>query len=104
MDLAAGMPDKGNMEVLFAQFVNIINLLSGDKEIISQVNDIYLYTGLNVTNVRTMFGTIAVYTNAAQFVFVTMLISAVIYMLKILTIRFNNVYVNLMGFEYEEKT
>lgn len=98
MDLAAGMPDKGNMEVLFAQFVNIINLLSGDKEIISQVNDIYLYTGLNVTNVRTMFGTIAVYTNAAQFVFVTMLISAVIYMLKILTIRFNNVYVNLIYF------
>ena len=45
-----------------------------------------------------MFGTIAVYTNAAQFVFVTMLISAVIYMLKILTIRFNNVYVNLIYF------
>ena len=98
VDLAAGMPDKGSMEVLFAQFVNIINLLSGNGEIVSQVNNVFLYTGINITNVRTMFGTIAIYTNPAQFIFVTLLISSTIYLLRVLAIRFDNVYVNVIYF------
>ena len=98
VDLAAGMPDKGSMEVLFAQFVNIINLLSGNGEIVSQVNNVFLYTGINITNVRTMFGTIAIYTNPAQFIFVTVLISSTIYLLRVLAIRFDNVYVNVIYF------
>lgn len=98
MDLAAGMPDKGSMEVLFAQFVNIINLITGNDEIISQVNGVFMYTGLNYTNVRTMFGTIAVYTGPVQFAFVTVLISTVIYLLKVMTIRFTNVYANIIYF------
>ena len=98
MDLAAGMPDKGNIEVLFAQFVNLINVMTGSDEIISQVNGVFFHTGLNNTNVRTFFGTIAVYTNPAQFVFVTLLWSSVLYSLKLLTIRFRSVYSNTIYF------
>ena len=98
MDLAAGMPDHGDMQVLFAQFVNIINLLTGNNEIISQVNRLYVYTGLNLTNVRTMFGTIAVYTDPAQFAFVTLLLSSTLYLLRIIAVRFDNVFVNVIYF------
>lgn len=98
MDLAAGMPDKGNMDVLFAQFVNLTNVLTGNDEIISQVNGVFFHTGLNNTNVRTMFGTIAVYTNPGQFIFVTLLLSTVIYSLKVLSIRFGNIYLNIIYF------
>lgn len=98
MDLVAGMPDKGNMDVLFAQFVNLTNVLTGNDEIISQVNGVFFHTGLNNTNVRTMFGTIAVYTNPGQFIFVTLLLSTVIYSLKVLSIRFGNIYLNIIYF------
>jgi len=98
IDVAAGMPDKGDMQVLFAQFVNIINLLTGNNEIISQVNSLYVYTGLNYTNVRTMFGTIAVYTDPAQFAFVTLLLSSTLYLLRIIAVRFDNVFVNVIYF------
>ncbi len=98
MDLAAGMPDKGNMDILFAQFVNLTNVLTGNDEIISQVNGVFFHTGLNNTNVRTMFGTIAVYTNPGQFIFVTLLLSTVIYSLKVLSIRFGNIYLNIIYF------
>ena len=98
MDLVAGMPDKGSIEVLFAQFVNLTNVMTGSDEIISQVNSVFFHTGLNNTNVRTFFGTIAVYTNPGQFMFVTVLISSIIYSLKVLSIRFRSVYTNTIYF------
>ena len=89
---------RRNMDILFAQFVNLTNVLTGNDEIISQVNGVFFHTGLNNTNVRTMFGTIAVYTNPGQFIFVTLLLSTVIYSLKVLSIRFGNIYLNIIYF------
>ena len=97
MDLAAGMPDKGDTQVLFAQFVNIIHLFTGEP-LISPINSLYFHTGLNMTNVRTMFGTVAVYCNPARFAIVTLFLSFTMYMLRIMAIKFNNVYVYVIYF------
>ena len=98
LDLAAGLPDKGSFQVLFAPIINIINLLSGNNEIVSPINDCFHFTGINYTNTRTFFGYIAVNSNMLQFVVTTLLISFVSYFIKILSVRFNNVYLTVIYF------
>ena len=45
-----------------------------------------------------MFGTIAINSNALQFVGITLFISFYSYALKALSVRFNNIYVNVILF------
>ena len=98
MDLSAGLPDKGSFQVLFAPIVNIVNLLSGNNEIVSPINDCFHYTGVNFTNTRTFFGYIAVHANAFQFIGTTLFFSLITYLIKILCVKYNNVYLNVIYF------
>lgn len=99
MDLSLGMPDAGPTQILFNQLSNIVNLLSGEKELTSAVNGVQLFSGINYTNVRTFFGTIAIYcSNPIRFVLVTLFLSLVSYLLKILTVRNNSIYANVIYF------
>ena len=91
-------PDRGEFEMLICPIVNIYNALVGNKEMLSPVNDIYYNTGLNLTNVRTFFGTIYIYTNWFGFVLYVFYLSTVMYLLKLATIRFNNIYVYVIYF------
>ena len=98
LDMAAGFPDKGPFQVLFTQMVNIINILTGNSELISPINKVYYFSGINLTNVRTFFGTIAIYTNELQFIGTVVFLSLVSYLLKILAVKYNNIYVNVIYF------
>lgn len=93
VDMERGFPDAGNFEVIWSPIVNIINLIVGEEEIISPVNPLYYNTGLNLTNVRTFFGTLYIYTNFIEYVVYILLSSSLMYLLKLATIRWNNVYV-----------
>ena len=98
MDAVAGYPDRGSFEVLYAQIVNILNLFTDNNELVTPVNDYFYHNGINFTNTRTMFGTIAIFSNGFQFVGATLFLSFVTYMLKIFAIRFNSVYINVILF------
>ena len=98
MDMAAGFPDRGSFQILCSPFINIINVISGSDEIVSPINSLFYYTGINYTNTRSMFGTIAINSNALQFVGITLFISFYSYALKALSVRFNNIYVNVILF------
>lgn len=97
MDVANGMPDSGETQILFSPFVNIINQISGEQ-LISPINSLYYHTGLNFTNVRTMFGTIAIYCNPTKFIIVTLFLSFTIYLIRVLAVKFNNLYMNVIYF------
>ena len=98
MDAVAGYPDRGSFEVLYAQMVNIINLFTDNNDLVTPVNPFYYHNGINYTNTRTMFGTIAIFSNGLQFVGCTLFLSFFTYMLKIFAIKFNSVYVNVILF------
>ncbi len=98
MDMVAGFPDRGSFQILCSPFINIINVISGSDEIVSPINRLFYYTGINYTNTRSMFGTIAINSNALQFVGITLFISFYSYALKALSVRFNNIYVNVILF------
>lgn len=101
MDVERGLPDDGgSFEILIAQFVNLFKAIIGDKELVSPVNGLYYNTGLTLTNVRTFFGTIYINTNIVLFVFYVCCISTLMYGLKLLTIRYNNIYVYTIYFFY----
>ena len=63
VDMEAGFPDAGSFQVIWTPFINIINQISGDGEILSPVNPTFHFTGISLTNVRTLFGTLFIYTN-----------------------------------------
>ncbi len=98
MDAASGFPDKGDISVLLAPVFNIVNLFSGSSEIVSPINDLYYFTGLNLTNVRSFFGTVAVFSEPLQFVTVILFISAVTYLLRLFALMHDNVYINVVYF------
>ena len=94
VDMELGFPDSGPFQVIWTPFINLINQISGNGEILSPVNPIFHFTGISLTNVRTMFGTLFIYTNYLQFCLYTMGLSFICYSLKILTVRLTNVYIN----------
>lgn len=94
VDMEAGFPDAGPFQVIWTPFINIINQISGDGEILSPVNPTFHYTGISLTNVRTLFGTLFIYTNYMQFCLYTMGLSFLCYSLKIITCRLTNIYIN----------
>lgn len=98
VDMEHGFPDAGSFEVIWAPLVNIINVITGKGEVVSPVNPIYYNTGLNMTNVRTFFGTLYIYTNAIEFVGYILLSSMLMYLLKLATIKWHNIYVFVIYF------
>lgn len=93
VDMERNFPDAGSFEVIWAPIVNVINVILGKDEIVSPVNPFYYNTGLNLTNVRTFFGTLYIYTNAVEFVGYILLSSSLMYLLKLMTIKWKNIYV-----------
>jgi hypothetical protein len=98
MDMQAGFPDAGSFEMLWAPFINIFNAAAGVDDMISPVNPYYYNSGINLTNVRTFFGTIYIYTGALEFVVYILLSSTLMYFLKLATIKWKNIYVYTIYF------
>lgn len=82
IDLVRGLPDLGDTQVLFTPLVNIYNVLTG-QDIISPTNPIFHHNGVNLTNVRTYFGTILIYTNWYQFILFILLFSFMHYISRV---------------------
>lgn len=92
-DMIRNYPDASFIDIILSPFINIYNQIAGIDEILSPVNPYYHTTGQNLTNVRTFFGTLFIYTNWFQFTIYTLFVSLIFYMIKICTIKFNNIYV-----------
>ena len=93
VDMELGYPDEGDFEIVIAQVVNIANAISGSDELIKPLNPLYYHTGFNYTNVRTFFGTVLINADYVTFAVFVLFVSSAIYLLKVATIRFNNIYV-----------
>lgn len=100
VDMQLGFPDRGEFSVVFTPFINILNQLTGSGEILSPVNPTYFFTGISLTNVRTVFGTLFIYTNYVQFALYTLGLSAFCYWLKLMTVKFDNVYTNVIFYYF----
>ena len=98
VDMEHGCPDTGDFEMIIAQIVNIGKVITGDKELLVPLNSLYYHTGFNLTNVRTFFGTLFINTNYLTFIVYVLFLSSAIYILKLATIRFNNIYVFVIYF------
>lgn len=92
VDMQKDFPDAGGFELLIAQFINIGRLFTGDSEMLSAINPLFYNTGVNLTNVRTMFGTIFINSSYLTFIVYILTLSSSIYLLKLATLRFNNIF------------
>ena len=93
VDMQQGLPDKGGFEMIIAPFINMGKAIVGDDEFIIPLNPLFYNTGVNLTNVRTFFGTIFINSGYLVFVVYVLLLSSTIYLMKLATIRFNNIYI-----------
>ena len=100
VDMALGVPDRGPFTVIWTPFINILNQITGTGEILSPVNPTFHFTGISLTNVRTFFGTLFIYTSPLQFALYTVGLSALCYTLKLLSVRFPNPYTNTIFYYY----
>ncbi len=98
MDVCKNLPDAGSFEILWTPIINIINVVTGSDELLIPVNPIFFNSGLNLTNVRTFFGTIYIYTDAFEFVLYILLSSTLMYCLKLAILKWNNIYVYTIYF------
>ena len=101
LDMQLGFPDSGKFEILWAPIINLMNSITGNIDkvgIVSPINPFYYNTGINITNVRTFFGTIYIYTNALEFFVYITLSSTLMYFLKLATIKWNNIYMYIIYF------
>ena len=93
VDMELGFPDEGEFDMVIAQLVNIARALTGSGELIVPLNPYYYNTGFNLTNVRTFFGTVLINADYVTFALFVLFVSSAIYLMKVATIRFNNIYV-----------
>lgn len=98
MDMEHGFPDRGDFDTLIAPLLNICNVVVGNEDMVSPVNPLYYHTGLNLTNVRTFFGTVFIYTNWFSFSVYILLVSAVMYFLYIFVRKLANLYLYVLYF------
>jgi hypothetical protein len=101
-DIDQNMPDRKDFEYIVAPFVNIVRAIKGE-ELVSVVNRFYWCTGTDVTtltNVRTFFGTLYIYSDAWQFITYTLFLSTFIYAWKVATIFKHSVYLDIILFYY----
>lgn len=100
VDMQLGFPDRGAFDVIWTPFINIYNQIAGDGEVLSPVNPTFHFTGISLTNVRTVFGTLFIYTNYVQFALYTIGLSAMCYTLKMFTIKFDNLFTNTIFYYF----
>lgn len=93
-DMQLGFPDRGAFQVIWTPFINIVNYLTGNGVLLSPVNQTYLFTGISLTNVRTFFGTLFIYTDHLQFCLYSLGLSTLCYTLKVLSQRVGSIYTN----------
>lgn len=98
MDMQNGFPDTGSFEIVIAQLVNIGKTITGDSEMLNTLNPLFYNTGVGGTNVRTVLGTIFINSGYPVFVIFVFVLSCSVYMLKLATIRFNNIFVYVAYF------
>ena len=101
-DIDQNMPDRKDFEYIVAPFVNIARAIKGE-ELVSVVNRFYWCTGTDITtltNVRTFFGTLYIYSDAWQFITYTLFLSTFIYAWKVATILRRSVYLDIILFYY----
>lgn len=99
-DLELGCPDRGDFDIIISPFINIYNIIIGNKEILSPVNPVYHHTGINLTNVRTFFGTLYVYCNFWQFTIYTIIISTITYSIKLIAMYTKSIFLYIILFYY----
>ena len=100
VDMQMGFPDRGPFTVIWTPFINIINQITGNGEILSPVNPTFHFTGISLTHVRTVFGTLYIYTNHLQFCLYSFGLGFFSYFLKLMTSRYRNVYLNTVFYYF----
>lgn len=101
-DIDQNMPDRKDFEYILAPIVNIVHSIKGE-ELVSVVNRHYWCTGTDITtltNVRTFFGTLFIYSDAWQFITYTLCLSTFIYAWKAAALIKRSVYINIILFYY----
>lgn len=98
IDMQRGFPDVGEFETLWCPVINIINVITGNDKMLSPINPYYYHTGINYTNVRTLFGTVFLNSSMVEFIVYTLLLSSVSYGLKLATLKWNNIYMYVIYF------
>lgn len=94
-DVRQGIIELPRPEVLFAPFVNAINLITGEPYI-SAINPHYIEISTNNVledNIRTFFGTIYVNSINGFWIFVITIISTMVYLVRIWSIQSQSVYI-----------
>lgn len=93
MDVERGIPDDtGNFQNVLAQLVNIYKMIVGEDDLVYPVNPLYYNSGNTLTNVRTIFGTLYINSSWLGFALFTFFLSFSMYLMKLATMRFNNIY------------
>ena len=101
MDLERGLPDDGgSFEIIIAQLVNLVKTATGDKELVSPINSLFYFSGTSLTNVRTIFGTLYINTNLVSFTMYILILSTIIYTLKLLALKYASIYTYTVYFFY----
>lgn len=95
MDMQLGVLETPNFDVLLANILNLYNVIMGN-EYVYAINPFFLHNGINGSNVRTFFGTIYVNSNIIQFILLVLFNSALVYILKVLTLISKNIYLNVI--------
>lgn len=102
VDLENNLPDAswGSFENIIAQIVNLIRSLTGTDELVYPVNPLFYNTGITLTNVRTIFGTLYINSNLVEFTLYILFLSTSVYLIKIAMLRYNNMYCYTIYFFY----
>lgn len=100
IDMQMGFPDSGTVDIILSPFINLLNHFSGNEELLSPVNPVYHFSGINLTNVRTVFGTLFIYTTNMQFAVYVLCLSTLYYLLKVFASVFDNVYTNVVYYYF----
>ncbi len=98
-DIDQGMPDVNEFSIIVSPFLNLYNFVAGD-ELLSPVNPFYLNTGINLTNVRTFFGTLSIYTDFSMFAAYTLIASSALYAMRMAALYTRDVYIYCIHFYF----
>ncbi|HZK03096.1 MAG TPA: DUF6337 family protein [Bacteroidaceae bacterium] len=92
MDMQMGFLESANVETVISAPINIVNKIMGETDMLMGLNKFYLNTGVNLTNVRTFFGTSFIFLTKTEWILFILVISSTIYFLKYCTIIWPNVF------------
>jgi len=97
-DVRKGIVEQPNPDVLFAPFINAVHAITGDPYV-SAINPHYFEINTNnglQDNVRTFFGTIYANSIGGFWIFTVIVISSMVYLVRIWAIQSQSVYIVAM--------